>query len=98
MATPVLFVLGAGPKIGLSVAKTFAAKGYKVALAARSMQDGVGEDGYLRLQLDLSKTGEVHNAFTRVKEQFGIPSVVVYNGAHLSLRCFSPFPNENPRC
>jgi NAD(P)-dependent dehydrogenase (short-subunit alcohol dehydrogenase family) len=83
MSNPVLFILGAGPKIGLSVANAFAAKGYKVALAARSVQDGVGEDGYLRLQLDLSNTGEIHKAFTKVKEEFGIPSVVVYNGTSL---------------
>jgi NAD(P)-dependent dehydrogenase (short-subunit alcohol dehydrogenase family) len=81
MSTPVLFILGAGPKIGLSVANAFAAKGYKIALAARSMQDGVGQDGYLRLQLDLSNTGEVQGAFAKVKEKLGIPSVVVYNGS-----------------
>ncbi|KAF2472601.1 putative short-chain dehydrogenase [Lindgomyces ingoldianus] len=81
MSTPVLFVLGAGPKIGLSVANSFAAKGYKVALAARSFQDGIGEDGYLRLKLDLANTADVEKAFAKVKEAFGIPSVVVYNGA-----------------
>jgi len=82
MATPVLLVLGAGPKIGLSVGKAFAAKGYKVALAARSFQDGVGEDGYLRLNIDLANSEEVPKAFAKVKEEFGIPTVVVYNAAH----------------
>lgn len=89
MSTSVLLVLGAGPKIGLSVANAFAAKGYKVALAARSMQDGVGDDGYLRLQLDLSNMGEIHKAFTKVKEEFGVPSVVVYNGTSLCHLKFS---------
>ncbi|KAH8595852.1 hypothetical protein B0O99DRAFT_144823 [Bisporella sp. PMI_857] len=81
MATPVLLVLGAGPKIGLEVAKAFAAKGYKIALAARSFSDGVGEDGYLRLKVDLANTEEVPKTFTKVTEQLGIPSVVVYNGS-----------------
>jgi len=80
MSTPVLLVLGAGPKIGLSVAKAFADKGYKIALAARSLQDGVGDDGYLRLKIDLVKTEEIKNIFTKVKEKLGIPTVVVYNG------------------
>ena len=89
MSTPVLLVLGAGSNIGLSVAKSFSAKGYKVALAARSLQDGVGEDGYLRLNIDLANTGEIHKAFTKVEEQFGIPTVVVYNGASLRHLRFS---------
>ncbi|TVY20865.1 Short chain dehydrogenase 1, partial [Lachnellula arida] len=81
MSTPVLLVLGAGPKIGLSVANAFAAKGYKVALAARSLEEGVGADGYLRLKIDLAKTEEIQKVFTQVKEKLGVPSVVVYNGA-----------------
>jgi NAD(P)-dependent dehydrogenase (short-subunit alcohol dehydrogenase family) len=80
MSTPVLFILGAGPKIGLSVANAFAAKGYKIALAARSVQDGIADDGCLHLQLDLADTKAVQEAFTKVKEKLGIPSVVVYNG------------------
>jgi NAD(P)-dependent dehydrogenase (short-subunit alcohol dehydrogenase family) len=96
MSTPVLLVLGAGSKIGLSVANAFATKGYKVALAARSMQDGVGEDGYLRLQLDLSNPGKIQNAFTKVKAEFGVPTVVVYNGASLRHLKFSSRPFCTP--
>jgi NAD(P)-dependent dehydrogenase (short-subunit alcohol dehydrogenase family) len=80
MSTPILFLLGAGPGIGTQVAHAFAAKGYKVALAARSFEDGVGEDGYLRLKLDLVNTEAVERAFAKVIKEFGIPSVVVYNG------------------
>jgi len=81
MSPPVLLVLGAGPKIGLSVANAFAVKGYKVALAARSLEEGVGEDGYLRLKIDLAKAEEIEKVFAQVKEKLGIPSVVVYNAA-----------------
>ena len=35
------------------------------------------DDGYLRLRIDLEQPEEVQK---RVKESFGIPSVVVYNG------------------
>jgi NAD(P)-dependent dehydrogenase (short-subunit alcohol dehydrogenase family) len=81
MVTPVLFVLGAGPGIGLSVAKAFATRGYKVALAARSLEDNVGKEGYLNLHLDLANPEDIAEAFTKVKERLGIPTVVVYNGA-----------------
>lgn len=80
MSNLIIFVLGAGPKIGLSVANAFAAKGYKVALAARSVQDGVDENGYLRLKVDLANSSEIQQAFRKVKDHLGIPSVVVYNG------------------
>jgi hypothetical protein len=46
----------------------------------RSFEDGVGEDGYLRLKLDLVNTEAVERAFAKVIKKFGIPSVVVYNG------------------
>jgi NAD(P)-dependent dehydrogenase (short-subunit alcohol dehydrogenase family) len=84
MSSPVLLILGAGPGIGLSVAKSFAAQGYKVALAARSVHDGVGEDGYLRVQADLAHPEVVQKVFAKVKETVGIPHVVVYNSMCLS--------------
>lgn len=80
MSKPVIFILGAGPKIGQSVADAFAAKGYQVALAARSLQDGVGDTGYLNVKLDLSDARAIEGAFAKVKRELGIPSVVVYNG------------------
>jgi NAD(P)-dependent dehydrogenase (short-subunit alcohol dehydrogenase family) len=80
MSTPVLLVLGAGPKIGLAVANSFAAKGYKVALAARSLQEGVGEDGFLRIKADFENAERVRDVFAKVRKELGIPSVVVYNG------------------
>lgn len=81
MFTLVLLILGAGPGIGLSVAKSFAAKVYKIALASRSLEEGISdEDGYLRLRIDLSYPQEVQKVFSKVTTKLGIPSVVVYNG------------------
>jgi NADP-dependent 3-hydroxy acid dehydrogenase YdfG len=34
---PIILILGAGPNIGQAVARTFASKGYKIALAARAI-------------------------------------------------------------
>lgn len=77
---PVILILGAGPKIGASVAQHFASKGFKVGLAARSVKESESTDTQLNIPSDFSKSDDVVNAFKKVKEVFGIPSVVVYNG------------------
>ena len=79
-SSKVLLILGAGGNIGASVAKLFAQNGYKVALAARRLQDGLNEDGQLNIHADLAKADSVESAFDKVSSQFGPPSVVVYNG------------------
>ncbi|QDS75967.1 hypothetical protein FKW77_003759 [Venturia effusa] len=81
MSPPVIFILGAGPGIGSSVANAFASKGYEVALAARSFDNSIDDKGYLLLKLDLANTEDIEGAFEKVADTFGIPSVVVYNGA-----------------
>jgi NAD(P)-dependent dehydrogenase (short-subunit alcohol dehydrogenase family) len=76
----IAFILGAGPNIGQSVVQTFASKGYKVALAARSLVEADSTDDQLNVKCDFSNPEDVVNAFARVNNVFGIPSVVVYNG------------------
>lgn len=78
--SPVILILGAGPNIGQAVARTFAYKGYKVALASRSLKETDSSDNQLNIPSDFSKTDDVVKAFDKVKRVFGIPSVVVYNG------------------
>lgn len=78
--SPVILIFGAGPNIGQAVARTFAAKGYKVALAARSLKEADSTDKQLNITSDLANPDDVANAFTKVKKVLGIPSVVVYNG------------------
>lgn len=80
MPSPVILILGAGPNIGHHVAKTFAAGGYKVAIAARSVKEAESTDTQLNIPSDFAKSDDVVNAFSKVKKAFGIPSVVVYNG------------------
>lgn len=77
---PIILVLGAGPNIGQAVARTFASKGYKVALAGRSLKEGDSTDNQLNIKSDFANTDDVVDAFTRVRKVLGIPSVVVYNG------------------
>lgn len=78
--SPVVLILGAGPNIGQAVARTFASKGYKVALASRSLKEADSTDTQLNIASDFTKPDDVINAFSQVKKVFGIPSVVIYNG------------------
>jgi len=78
--SPVILILGAGPNIGQAVARIFASRGYKVALASRSLNEADSTDNQLNITSDFANSDDVVNAFKRVNKVFGIPSVVVYNG------------------
>jgi NAD(P)-dependent dehydrogenase (short-subunit alcohol dehydrogenase family) len=82
MPTPVLLLIAAGPNIGAAVAKKFADNGYKIALAARSLSSGIQANGYLHITADLSNPESVSQIFGSVRENYGIPSIVVYNGLY----------------
>ena len=84
--SPVILILGVGPNIGQAVARTFASRGYKVALAARSLDEADSTDNQLNITSDFTNSDDVVNAFKRVNKVFGIPSVVVYNGKPWYLR------------
>ncbi|KAF7519878.1 hypothetical protein G7054_g12962 [Neopestalotiopsis clavispora] len=82
---PVVLILGAGPRVGLSVAKKFASSGYSVALASRSGSGARNDQGYLSLKADFTKPDTVPGLFAAVKSEFqSAPSVVVYNAAALT--------------
>jgi NAD(P)-dependent dehydrogenase (short-subunit alcohol dehydrogenase family) len=78
--TPVVLILGAGANIGSHIARTFAAKGYKVALSSRSIRDEETTAGFLNIRGDMSDPNSVGDIFTKVRDALGQPSVVVYNG------------------
>jgi NAD(P)-dependent dehydrogenase (short-subunit alcohol dehydrogenase family) len=78
--SPVVLILGAGPKVGLPTAKAFASKGYKVAVAARSLNETDSTESQLNIKSDFANPDDVVNAFVKVKKELGIPSVVIYNG------------------
>lgn len=79
-SSPIILILGAGANVGQSVARAFAAKGYKVALAARKANASDNTADTVNIQSDFSDPDSVVNVFSKVKETLGIPSVVVYNG------------------
>ncbi|TVY33425.1 hypothetical protein LSUB1_G008483, partial [Lachnellula subtilissima] len=81
MSSKIILILGSGSRIGANVSRAFAAKGYKVALAARSLSEADNTSSEIHIQADFSDPKTVITAFARTKELLGTPSVVVYNAA-----------------
>jgi NAD(P)-dependent dehydrogenase (short-subunit alcohol dehydrogenase family) len=85
MATsPVALILGAGPRIGISVANKFASQGYKVAIVSRSGSGAstAPTEEFLSLKADFTKPDSIPTLFKAVEREFHAPpSVVVYNAA-----------------
>jgi len=80
MNKPIAFIIGAGKNIGASTAQALQSKGYRIALAARSLKQEDSTSETLHLTLDLSKPDSVSPAFASLRKQWGEPSVVFYNG------------------
>jgi len=82
MAPKVALILGAGARVGASVAKTFKDAGYSVAVVSRNPDIKAAEAaGYVALSGDLAKPADVKAVFKQTAEKLGTPSVVVYNAA-----------------
>jgi D-arabinose 1-dehydrogenase-like Zn-dependent alcohol dehydrogenase len=79
MSKPIALVLGAGKGIGASTAQMLRTKGYRVALAARSLKRS-DEADTLHLTADLAKPESVTSLFSSLRESWGEPNVVFYNG------------------
>ena len=77
---PVILILGSGANIGQHVAQAFAAKGYRVALAARRLKEEDSTKDQVNISSDLSDPDSVIGVFSKVKASLGFPSVVIYNG------------------
>jgi NAD(P)-dependent dehydrogenase (short-subunit alcohol dehydrogenase family) len=81
-ATPIVLILGAGPRIGISVAKKFSSQGFKVAIVSRSGSGAstASAEGFLSLKADFTDPGSIPALFTAVEKEFyASPTVVVYN-------------------
>lgn len=100
-ASPVILILGSGPNIGKHVARAFAAKGYKVALASRSLKEADSTADQLNISSDFTDPESITKAFSKVKSLLGPPSVVVYNGKFApdlnitEILIFSKLPPQN---
>ena len=76
-----LVVVGAGPGIGIAVAKRFAREGMSVGLIARSSPSVEGLPDALAVKADSTDEVGLRAALDQVVEEYGVPEVVVYNAA-----------------
>jgi len=79
-------VVGAGSGLSASIARTFAAAGMKITLAARNVEKLAGlcqELGAEAFACDVSDAGQVESLFAGLdKSASGAPEVVVYNPSY----------------
>ena len=73
---PIALVTGANRGIGLAVASTLAADGFHVVIGTRS---GDAIAGFDCVQLDVSSSQSVEDAFTLIENSWGVPEVIVCN-------------------
>jgi NAD(P)-dependent dehydrogenase (short-subunit alcohol dehydrogenase family) len=86
---PGMVIIGAGPGLGLSVARRFAREGLPVALVARSkdklktLADALTPTGVpvITLTADSTDETELRIALDTATAKFGLPEAVVYNAA-----------------
>ena len=82
----VALIIGAGPNVGLSVAKALAAQNYKVAIGSRNPKSDAGSDFY-SFAVDVTQPESVKKAFEDVTKALGPPNVVVFNGMSAIVSC-----------
>lgn len=86
---PTIAVVGAGPGLGLSIAKAFGDHGYSAALVARTQEkldafaaqlgeSGIEAEGFAA---DVMDPASIAAAFDRIKERFGAVDVLEYSPA-----------------
>ncbi|EHK96923.1 putative Uncharacterized oxidoreductase T05C12.3 [Glarea lozoyensis 74030] len=77
-----ILLLGAGKMVGEGIASHFHQAGYKVALASRSGNfPWDTKNSYLHVKADFADPSSVEGVFQKVKTEYGVPNVVVYNTA-----------------
>lgn len=83
--TPLVLLLGVGPRIGTAIKENFKHRGYNVAVASRSTQPSVDEDGVFCIRVDFSTTKDIPATFEAARVRFGRdPDVVIYNAYSLT--------------
>ena len=89
---PIALVTGANRGIGLAVASTLAADGFHVVIGTRS---GNAIAGFDCVQLDVSSSQSVEDAFTFIESSWGIPEVIVCNAGKTKDALVMRMPDED---
>ena len=88
---PIALVTGANRGIGLAVASTLAADGFHVVIGTRS---GDAIAGFDCVQLDVSSSQSVEDAFTVIESSWGVPEVIVCNAGKTKDALVMRMPDE----
>lgn len=72
----IAFVTGANRGIGLAIATTLARDGFHVVVGSRS---GENIDGFNTVQIDVTSSQSVEDAFAHIENTWGFPEVIVCN-------------------
>jgi NAD(P)-dependent dehydrogenase (short-subunit alcohol dehydrogenase family) len=84
MSPPIAFIIGAGPRVGISAARLLASQGYKVAVGSRKPDvEATKKEGLFPVTIDISKHETISEAFDEVERGLGGPvNVVIFNGSY----------------
>ncbi|KAI1747367.1 hypothetical protein F4782DRAFT_425808 [Xylaria castorea] len=74
---PVALIIGAGAAVGKASAEAFAAVGYKVAVASRTQKFDTSKFPFF--EFDAAEPTQVAALFKKVRQEVGVPEVVIYN-------------------
>ncbi|KAM3088714.1 hypothetical protein ACMFMG_000343 [Clarireedia jacksonii] len=81
----IALILGAGPNIGLNVARVFSSNSYKTIVVSRTAKEDLTKSADLTIQADFSDPKSIKPIFDEVNQKIGVPNVVIYNAAAAKL-------------
>ena len=84
MSEPLAVIVGAGPGIGLAVARRFHEEGFRVAMVSRPtdpLDEFQAATSGLVLGADLAQAGALEQALAAIADWGGAPRVLVYNAS-----------------
>ncbi len=76
MAQPIALITGGNRGIGLAIARELRAQGFEAIITYRS---GRPPEGFSSVQMDVTSTQSVEEAFTKIEKEYGVPEVIVAN-------------------
>lgn len=76
MTLPIALITGGNRGIGLAIATELKAQGFEAVITYRS---GTPPEGFSAVQMDVTSTQSVEEAFSRIEKEFGVPEVIVAN-------------------
>lgn len=76
MTLPIALITGGNRGIGLAIASELKAAGFEAVITYRS---GTPPEGFHAVQMDVTSTQSVEEAFSRIERELGVPEVIVAN-------------------